>query len=451
MNPNRFQSATPQAGQEKLNIAVIGSGISGIASAWLLSQKHHVTLFEKNNYLGGHTHTVTVQDPQGVNHAVDTGFIVYNEPNYPLLTQLFKHLNIPTQNTEMSFSVSINDGEIEYSGNNLNTLFAQRKNLFSFTHWQMITDIIRFNRIAKQSLQSPAIEGMNLADFLAQHQFSDSLKQHYLLPMAAAIWSCPTHTMLKFPARSFLQFFENHGLLNVEKRPQWQTVINGSHQYIKAMLAHTNQRLRIHTDAAVTQVMTNPSNQTHSLQTEAGLFGDFDHVIFASHADETYAMLDENLKSEFGLLQAFQYQKNTAYLHSDTQLMPKRKATWAAWNYLRNTHQAEDKVAVSYWMNKLQSLDTPHPILVTLNPGVAPDSERTYAVFNYDHPVFDQAALEAQTQLKQVQGKHGYWFAGAYTGYGFHEDGLRSAVELMPHFGVELPWQMEAGQQVRHG
>jgi predicted NAD/FAD-binding protein len=445
--------ATANSEKQAPRIAVIGSGISGLASAWLLSQRYDVTLLEKNDYFGGHTHTVPLETSDAGSVAVDTGFIVYNEPNYPLLTKMLHHLNIETHPTEMSFSVSINQGEIEYSGNNLNTLFAQRRNLFSPMHWQMLTDIIRFNRLAKQRLGTPLenAQDQTLEDFLTVHAFSDALIHHYLLPMAAAIWSCPTQTMLKFPVRSFLQFFENHGLLNIENRPQWQTIFNGSHQYVKAIFEDVKQhgRLNAHLKAQVDRII--PSEQGYDIETAQGLFAGFDHIVFASHADESLSLIPETIRPEFDRLSAFQYQKNTAYLHSDRSLMPKRRMTWAAWNYLRDKKVAENRVAVTYWMNKLQSLPTQQDVFVTLNPIEPPKADLTQAVFEYDHPVFDQAAMSAQEQINTLQGHRNLWFAGAYTGYGFHEDGLRSAVNVAQKFGVSPPWETAPDlDEVRH-
>lgn len=426
---------------ERQKIAVVGSGISGIASAWFLSQNHDVTLFEKNDYIGGHTHTVEIKDNQNQTLPVDTGFIVYNEPNYPLLTEMFKYLNIETINTEMSFAVSIDNGKVEYSGNNLNTLFAQRRNLLSVTHWNMISDIVRFNRRAKQDLaaRSKNLVDMTLEHYLEKHKMSPAMRDYYLLPMAAAIWSCPTHTMLKFPVLSFLQFFENHGLLNIENRPQWQTVARGSIEYLKAILKQADFTHLKHTK--ITQVTPDPDANRVKVTTEHGESSYFDQVVLASHANESYQMIAEDYQTDFCLLQAFQYQKNTAFLHSDSRLMPCRKNTWAAWNYLREMKHEENRVAVTYWMNLLQSLKTETSVFVTLNPIKQPDPDKTFKVFEYDHPVFNQAAISAQKHLIDLQGKHGLYFAGAYTGYGFHEDGLRSAVAIAKYFGVTLPWQ----------
>ncbi|MDR9498800.1 MAG: FAD-dependent oxidoreductase [Hydrogenovibrio sp.] len=445
MNPDTTQPKTfpnsarhPSAPQK---IAVIGSGISGLASAWFLSQKHHVTLFEKNDYTGGHTHTVEMDHPQFGRHAVDTGFIVYNEPNYPHLTAMLRHLGVATQATTMSFGVSINQGQIEYSGDNLNTLFAQRRNLLSPAHWNMLTEIVRFNRIAKRdlSLNRSQLAQWTLGEYLDQHKFSPKMRNHYLLPMAAAIWSCPTGSMLEFPASSFLQFFDNHGLLNIHDRPQWQTVCGGSCRYVEKILGKQAFKHRLNTPIA--RIHPKPETQSVELTTLAGQTETFDQVVVASHADQSLQMIDPAWRPDFGLLNAFEYQTNLAYLHTDLALMPKRRRTWAAWNYLRQDGANEDRVAVTYWMNRLQSIDSAQPLLVTLNPTQAPDPAKVVKTMKYEHPVFNQVAMAAQKRLGEIQGLHGLWFAGAWTGYGFHEDGLRSAVHIARQFDLNLPWE----------
>ncbi|BBP43177.1 NAD(P)/FAD-dependent oxidoreductase [Thiosulfativibrio zosterae] len=419
-------------------VAVIGSGISGLSAAWFLSQQHDVTLFEKNAKLGGHTNTSFLQLKDKV-QPVDTGFIVFNTPNYPNLTAFFKHLEVETQNTDMSFSVSVDGGHLEYSGNNLNTLFAQRSNLLSPKHWGMLKEILRFNQQAKQDLNSITPLTYTLGDYLLMHQFSNHMRDNYLLPMAAAIWSCPTETMLKFPVGSFLRFFENHGLLNVEDRPQWESVKNGSQQYINKLLELNAFAIQLNhqvkkvekTDLGLSVYFTNDHHET------------FDHVVFASHADQTYAALDDKIKPDFNLLAHFKYQENIAYLHSDLDLMPKRKLAWAAWNYLRDTKSAQDKVAVTYWMNLLQNFETEVPLLVTLNPNTPPAESLTHERLVYEHPVFDSAAMRAQKQLSAIQGKHNLWFCGSYFGYGFHEDGLTSSVNLARLWDLHLPWETD--------
>ncbi|MBN2865633.1 MAG: FAD-dependent oxidoreductase [Thiotrichales bacterium] len=417
-------------------VAIIGSGISGLSAAWFLSQQHEVTLFEKNAKLGGHTNTTQLALQDKV-QPVDTGFIVFNRPNYPNLTAFFKHLNVETQKTEMSFSVSVDGGKLEYSGNNLNTLFAQRRNLLSPSHWQMLREILRFNQQAKKDLNNITPLTFTLGDYLLIHQFSNHMRDNYLLPMAAAIWSCPTETMLKFPVGSFLRFFENHGLLNIEERPQWESVKNGSQQYIDKLLAlnlfktQLNYRL----------LKVEKTHQKVVLYFENGSIEAFDDVVFASHADQTFQCLGESIRNEFALLSHFKYQENIAYLHSDVALMPKRKLAWAAWNYLKDSRHAQNKVAVTYWMNLLQNFETQAPLLVTLNPNNAPAESLTHQRIVYEHPVFDAAAMRAQKQLSAIQGKHNLWFCGSYFGYGFHEDGLTSAVNLARLWDINLPWE----------
>jgi len=427
---------------KRKKVAVVGSGISGISAAWFLSQQHDVTLFEKNEKIGGHTNTITL-DIEGKKQPVDTGFIVFNTPNYPNLTAMLKNLDVKTQETEMSFSVTADGGRMEYSGNNLNTLFAQRRNLLSIAHWKMISEILRFNNQAKKDLGADLPLTLSLGDYLDQHGFSQRMRDYYLLPMAAAIWSCPLETMMLFPIGSFLQFFENHGLLNIEDRPQWESVVNGSEQYLKAILAKDAFKIKL--ASPVERVYKTDFGL--AVRTQEGDEAVFDDVVFASHADETYRMLDESLKSDFHILDNFKYQENIAYLHSDLSLMPKRKLAWAAWNYLRDTQSKESPVAVTYWMNLLQNIQVETPLLVTLNPSKPPTESLTHQRIVYEHPVFDAAAMSSQPKLTQLQGKHNIWFCGSYFGYGFHEDGLTSSVNLAKLWNIDLPWENQTTEQ----
>ena len=423
--------------EKRYKVAVIGSGISGISSAWFLSQKHEVTLFEKNPTLGGHTNTLDVTLKNGDEIPVDAGFIVYNEPNYPLLKAMFAYLDVATYPTDMSFAVSIDQGRLEYAGNNLNTLFAQRKNLFSLKHWRMIADILRFNTLAKNDLVQGLPKHFTLGDYLRENAFGQTMQQDYLLPMAAAIWSCPTETMLKFPAQSFLQFFANHGLLNVNDRPQWRTVINGARTYLEKIVALN--RFAVHQHAVTDVALADTDGQTVSLRSSDGQSHVFDQVVFACHADEAYALLNN---SEFDLLKSFTYQANRAWLHTDRAQMPSKEMAWASWNYLSGkNYQAERAVGVTYWMNALQPLKTAENIFVTLNPIVEPRADLVLKVIDYQHPVFDPQAMHAQAQLPDIQGLKSCWFTGAYTGYGFHEDGLASAVRLAKQWQISLPWE----------
>jgi len=421
---------------QKYKVAVVGSGISGLASAWFLSQQHDVTLFEKNTKLGGHTNTISAEI-NGETTAVDTGFIVYNEPNYPNLKAMLAHLDVDIHPTDMSFAVSIDQGKLEYAGNNLNTLFAQRRNLFSPKHWRMILDILRFNKLGKADLEKGLSPELSLGDYLTANNFSETLQRDYLLPMAAAIWSCPTETMLQFPANSFLQFFANHGLLSVNERPQWQTIINGSQTYIDKIIAKGT--FRVHHSGISDVILPATASQTTQLMSADGQLHQFDQVVFACHGDESYALLKP---FGFELLANFKYQFNQAWLHTDTNQMPTRKSAWASWNYLSGqTVAAERAVAVSYWMNQLQPLNIATDVFVTLNPIHQPAADKVIQTIDYMHPVFDPGAMQAQAELPQLQGHRNCWFAGAYTGYGFHEDGLASAVNIARKWQIALPWE----------
>ncbi|QCU89910.1 NAD/FAD-binding protein [Thiomicrorhabdus sediminis] len=435
---------TIKGSNQPKRIAVIGSGISSLSAAWFLGQEHEVVLFEKDSRLGGHTNTVDVYEKVGKALSIDTGFIVFNRPNYPNLTKMFKYLGVTTQNTDMSFSVSIdkgNNSKLEYSGTDLNGLFAQRSNILSWQHWSMIGEILRFNRLAKSQLKANSCSNMCLSDYLDKFNFSTKMREHYLLPMAAAIWSCPVETMLRFPTRSFLQFFENHGLLNIEDRPQWETVTNGSKTYIDKILAQGNFECRLNTAV----VSIEQENDQVVLHTNKGQLLVFDEVILGCHADQAWRMMDANLRQTFSPLANFRYQENIAYLHCDSSLMPEKKRAWSSWNYLRDMQKQESSVAVSYWMNLLQQLDTSIDYFVTLNPSVVPQQDKTIKKIVYEHPVFDEAAVNSQSELCQLQGQHHIWLCGSYFGYGFHEDGLSSSVALMRLWGIDLPWERAVG------
>ena len=427
--------------QQRKKVAVVGSGISAISTAWFLSQHHDVVLFEKQNRLGGHTNTIKVEEAERDVY-VDTGFIVFNRPNYPNLTAMFEHLQVNTQHTDMSFAVSIDQGRLEYSGTNLDGLFAQRRNLLSYQHWSMIFEIMRFNKQAKADLNSQQLLNIPLQKYLDEHGFSSKMTDHYLLPMAAAIWSCPVSTMLQFPTRSFLQFFENHGLLNIEDRPQWETVIGGSIKYLEAIVEQANFEVRLGSEVFDIE----KQGDGLLLHTEHGQTEQFDHVVFGCHADEAYRIVKRQFSHEFSVLANFDYQENIAYLHTDESLMPVRRKAWSSWNYLRDTQVEESRVAVSYWMNLLQNLQSQKDYFVTLNPLSHPKPSSVIRKIIYQHPVFDQKAMLAQKRLHQIQGKHNIWFCGSYFGYGFHEDGLSSAVNLVKRWGIALPWE-EAEEQ----
>ena len=420
-------------------IAVIGSGVAGLSAAWLLRKQYQVQLFEKNSYPGGHTHTLEVEE-QGRTLAVDTGFIVYNEPNYPHLTQMLRHLGVESQNTDMSFGVSIGNGSLEYAGDNLDTLFAQRRNLVNLEFLGMLKEILRFNGQCKKLLKEQAFSSISLGDFLDRHGYRENFRNHYLLPMAAAIWSCPTETMLAFPVASFARFFSNHGLLNITQRPQWKTVCGGSWSYVKKLSADLENSIRV--DSAVSAVRRHLKGV--SILLANGETREFDAVVMACHADETHALLENPSTEEASLLSRFSYQPNQAWLHTDTRLMPRARQVWSAWNYLasgRGGDGASPAVSVTYWMNRLQRLEAQQDYLVSLNPLQEPTPDKVIAQMTYHHPVFDNAAIEAQQRLQQLQGRDRIWFCGSYFGYGFHEDALQSAVQVAESLGVEIPWQ----------
>ncbi|WP_322521763.1 FAD-dependent oxidoreductase [Guyparkeria halophila] len=418
-----------------LEIAVIGSGIAGLGAAWLLGQQHRVTLFERNDYIGGHTHTHLVEDGRGGGVAVDSGFIVCNRPNYPHLFGLLESLDIATQPTDMSFGMSMDNGRLEYSGDNLNTLFAQRRNLLRPSFLRMVAEILRFNRLGKAALAGDSLGTLTLGQFLEQHRFSPRLAEDYLLPMAAAIWSCPTRQMRAFPARSFLQFFDNHGLMNVQDRPQWETVQGGSRRYVDRMLAERRF-------VALPAHPVNRVDRDENGVTLPEYDRRFDAVVMAGHADETLASLDRPDATEAGVLGSFRFQENRAFLHRDTNLMPRRRQVWSSWNYLgRRDADGERAVAVTYWMNHLQRLDAAHDWLVTLNPFEPPRESLVEREITYYHPVFDARAVAAQAELPALQGHRRTFYAGAWTGYGFHEDGLASAVAIARQLGATIPWE----------
>ena len=416
-----------------MKIAVIGSGISGLAAAWLMRKHADVRVYERNDYVGGHTHTVQV--PGGP--AVDTGFIVFNERNYPELTALFRHLKVESQASDMSFSASIGGGRVEYAGDNLNTLFAQRWNLLDRAHWRMLLDIMRFNRDAKRALRSGLASELTLGEFILRGGYGGELSRRYLLPMAAAIWSCPVGAMLQFPAASFLKFFENHGLLDLMDRPRWRTVSGGSRQYVRRLMEGLAGR--VHLNLPVLRVRRAADGVW--VRDAAGAEVHYDRVVMAAHGDESLAMLADASAEERALLGAFKYQDNRTVLHTDATLMPKRRPVWASWNYLADDERAEGaQVSVTYWMNRLQGLAGPQEYFVSLNPLQEPDPKSVVYETTYQHPVFTREAMQAQERLASIQGRGRIWFCGAWCGYGFHEDGLRSALSVVRSMGYPIPW-----------
>lgn len=430
-------------GSRPMDIAVIGAGVSGLGAAWLLSKRHRVTLYEKEARLGGHAHTVEVvakaKDGRSRAIPVDTGFIVYNEATYPNLIALFDRLGVASETSNMSFAASIDRGRVEYSGGTWTGLFAQPSNLLRPGHWRMLRDAMRFFRDGT-AMAAGGVGGPTLGEFLIRGRYSREFVENHLIPMAAAIWSCPPSKMLEFPARSFCAFFRNHGLLQIFDRPLWRTVKGGSREYVKAILADIGPSLGRENGAAGVRV--EPGGV--KVRGQDGKVRRFDRVVLAGHADESLALLENPTSQERDILGAFTFQPNLAVLHQDLALMPKRKLAWASWNYLAEREgtdmTGERLVSVTYWMNRLQNLDADFPLFVSLNPIRAPRPETVLGAWEYMHPAFDAGTLAAQARLPEIQGARGLVFAGAWTGYGFHEDGLRSGLAAAETFGVRRPW-----------
>ena len=416
------------------SIAIIGSGISGMGSAHLLHPHHAITLYEKNAVVGGHTRTRTVQYGDR-EIAVDTGFIVFNKRNYPNLTPLFEQLGVPIQESDMTFAATIDNGALEWCARDLNGVFGQRRNLLRPSFYKLMGQVARFNREAASAVA--ANPTMTLGELIAQLNLSQQFLNYYILPMGGAIWSAPPSKILGFPAATFIRFFENHGLLATSGQPQWYTVAGGSQEYVKRITTQFMDRIR--TNCAATRV-TREGGQVQVSDTRGETLT-YDQVIFASHANETLAMLTDATADERSILGAFTYQKNHAVLHKDVRVMPRRKRCWASWVYMANNAGSEANISVTYWMNLLQSIDNHYPLFVTLNPTFDIASEHIFDEHDFEHPVFTNEAIAAQARIPTLQGQQNSWFAGAYQRYGFHEDGLLSAVNVANGLGVRAPWQ----------
>ena len=413
-------------------VAVIGSGIAGLSAAHHLNQHVDLSLFEAGSYFGGHTHTVDVALPtaQGtVTHGVDTGFLVYNQRTYPGLIGLFESLNIRTAASDMSFSVQArwdDTGKVlEWNGANLNSVFAQRSNLLRPRFWGLLSDIMRFNQLATDLAKSAEADALAqpLQQFLDEHRFGTAFRQGYLLPMLGCIWSCPTTQMLQFPVATMVRFCDNHGLLQVNNRPPWFTVAGGAKHYVQAI-----------TEPIIDKRLNTPvlgiarDEQGVQVRTAQGV-EHFDHVVLATHADQSLDLLERPSNDEQALLGAIRFQANRAVLHTDTRVMPKRRLAWAAWNYQRTQDDSENaRVCLHYWLNRLQPLPFKQDVIVSLNPASPIDPATILGSYDYDHPVFDLPAIAAQNQLPRLQGQHRTWYAGAWMRFGFHEDGYQAGL-----------------------
>lgn len=427
-------------------VAIIGTGISGLGAAYLLHRKHEITVYEKASRIGGHTRTKTVRYGDRT-IPVDTGFIVFNERNYPHLTAMFRHLDVAVHKSNMTFGATINGGWLEWGAKNLNSIFGQRRNVFSPRFHRLIRDVVRFNKEALATVERKP--RLTLGELLGHLKLSDWFKHYYLLPMGGAIWSCPPREMLSFPALTFVRFFANHGLLAASGQPQWYTVTGGAQRYVERLTASFAPRIR--TDCGAVRVTRD--NARVRVADSVGGTETYDQVVFACHADEALALLGDPTPQEATLLGAFRYQKNRAVLHKDISLMPKRRACWASWVYHADGSATEPAISVSYWMNNLQGIDPACPLFVTLNPSRPIAPEHVFDEHLFDHPVFDEAAIAAQPGIRAIQGAQGTWFCGAHLGHGFHEDGLRSAVAVAEGLGARPPWALpetrplEAGRQ----
>ncbi len=431
-------------GADRRRVAVIGSGISGLAAAYRLAGEARVTLFEAGEHFGGHAHTVDVT-LDGVTHGVDTGFLVFNHRTYPNLVRLFEELGVETAPSEMSFSVQVPDTGLEWSGCDLNTVFAQRSNLLRPRFLGMLADILRFNRLATGLAQngSEAELTESIGEFLDRHRFGPAFRSGYFLPMIGCIWSCPTDQMLRFPVATMIRFCHNHGLVQVTGRPQWHTVRGGSRHYVNAMLKRIpDARLR----TPVRAVSRRPGGHGVNVITDHGS-EHFDEVILACHSDQSLALLQGASADEAAVLGAIRYHPNHAVLHTDVRLLPRRKLAWAAWNYERATDAGREQagVCLHYLSNRLQPLPWQRPVVVSLNPEREPEPLTVIGRYDYSHPVFDRAAIDAQRRLPTLQGRGGVWFCGAWTRYGFHEDGLSSALAVVQQMSAR--WSGAAAEE----
>ena len=429
-------------------VAVIGSGIAGLSAAHHLNQHVDLSLFEAGSYFGGHTHTVDVALPsaQGtVTHGVDTGFLVYNQRTYPGLIGLFESLNIRTAASDMSFSVQArwdDTGKVlEWNGANLNSVFAQRSNLLRPRFWGLLSDIMRFNQLATDLAKSAEADALAqpLQQFLDEHRFGTAFRQGYLLPMLGCIWSCPTTQMLQFPVATMVRFCDNHGLLQVNNRPPWFTVAGGAKHYVQAI-----------TEPVIDKRLNTPvlgiarDEQGVQVRTAQGV-EHFDHVVLATHADQSLALLERPSNDEQALLGAIRFQANRAVLHTDTRVMPKRRLAWAAWNYQRTQDDSENaRVCLHYWLNRLQPLPFKQDVIVSLNPASAIDPATILGSYDYDHPVFDLPAIAAQSELPRLQGQHRTWYAGAWMRFGFHEDGYQAGLAVAKGLLAQQTHKQEA-------
>ena len=417
-----------------MKIAVIGAGVSGMGAAWLLSRSHDVVVYERESRFGGHSCTVEAPTPHG-RLPVDVGFIVYNERNYPNLVALFDHLGVPTEESDMSFAVSLDEGRFEY-GSSFGSYLAQRRNLARPAFLRMTHDILRFNRMAPSLLDRCEDLDFTIGDFVEDAGFSATFRDRYLVPMAACIWSTPLGRMLDYPAQTFVRFFNNHGLLTVGPQLRWRTVSGGSRSYVERIVAPVRARARLATPASAVRRLPDGVE----VRDAAGHWDRFDRVVLACHADQTLGLLSDADDTERDLLGRFAYSSNEVWLHGDHNLMPRRRGVWSSWNYVADSRTHDGSVSVTYWMNRLQNLSDATSLFVSVNPGRVPAPATAHARFTFEHPMYDAAAIRAQRDLHRIQGIRNTYFCGSYCGYGFHEDALSAGLDVAEQLGVRRPW-----------
>ena len=430
-----------------MKIAVIGAGISGLGAAYAMAGTHDVHVYERDDRIGGHANTVDATFPNGV-QPVDTGFIVYNARNYPNLVSLFDHLDVPTKWSDMSFGFSMDGGGLEYACDNLDKLFAQRRRIADPRFIHGVSEILRFTKQAPRDLDAGHLTGQSLGFWIAERKFSAWFRDRFILPMGGAIWSTPAADILDFPAESFVRFFVNHDLMTgLAPAMRWRTVDGGSREYVSRLIAQLGDRVvRNRAAVAVTQ------GPRPSVRFADGSEDSFDQVVLACHGPHAYGLLCGKDGEQDALLSAFRTSENTAILHSDPALMPKRRKVWSSWNFLTDSRPeaAARPAQVSYWMNRLQSLPEDRPLFVSLNPQTEPDPALVHRRFSYAHPLYDTAAFAAQPRMDGIQGRGGVWYAGAWLGYGFHEDGLRSGLRVAEALGCRPDWVRDTATPILH-
>lgn len=417
-------------------IAIVGTGISGLGAASLLHPKHEITVYEKAPRIGGHTRTLAVEY-DGRPIRVDTGFIVFNRPNYPNLTGLFAHLGVPVHKSDMSFAASIGGGWLEWGAKDLNAVLGQRRNMFRPRFAMLVRDVMRFNARAEEAVaRNP---DFSLDQLLSHLRLGDWFRRFYLLPMAGAIWSCPLSEMLSFPASTLIRFFANHHLLSITGQHQWYTVTGGAQEYVDRLVAPFAHR--IHTDCGATAILRE-SDKVH-VRDSRGDTRSYDEIVLACHGNEARLLLKDMCPEELKALSPFRYQRNIAILHRDFAVMPRRKRCWASWVYSSDGNSSDPRITVSYWMNRLQGIDDRYPLFVSLNPKCKISEDHIFDVHEFDHPVFDRDVIAAQPLVQALQGARHTWFCGAHLRYGFHEDGLASAVNIATMMGCAIPWEAD--------